>query len=968
MEPNPLSSPNTVFPPGVMLLVPSEPVLFDLRETLLEKSPAGVLLYPKIHTVKAFESSLGRELGIVRADNFSERFVLNHLAPDLWKVLGIPGEMTFERLTELSMELGSALERVKLSGLSYGEMEKIEPTALSGVLADIGRRFEAEIAPRHTRSSRRREILEALKGGREFHFLRGLETVHFMFFQRLAPFELELVKALALGFKVNLSLSVPNWATNETEMVRSGFLRISLMKDLENSGLDNLTVEYPPDVAKARLGNLILREENPDPALLHASGNLFGPPLSPEEVENAPPVGDALTMVEAPNLYMEAEAALRLIKSKVISGDKAQRMALVIPSVQNYLPQVEDVARRFGIRFRHQKGFPLETSGPALAFLDFLSLFGSNYEGSRLARILASPYFDFGLKPGAPILETLRKHGVTDDRAGGGFAENLAKAADRDAAAILRAGENLVAADRALSEAGDWESFFRVFDDILKKFHWPEGHDPGPEELTANHPRLRQASSETRVRDVAGSIALSEVYERLKIALLAEKRAPKVSKAEFAYWLEKTVGRTYVRSDADENPAGRVRLLTYRDIHGAYFDTLVMIGLNERVYPKGVVEGSFWPKSFVEGFKKTPLKRSLWNTPVDSYNEEEEVVQGALAQANQVYLFWSAKEKNNRAAKPAHFISGLAALFPEGALKPKKPEALGLQSPPKGSMAADENELRLYLLSLPEDLREKALEKSGIRLKDLVPGRSRFPRTIPDFAAPEVIENYLRQRGKTDSDGPTLTADALKTYADCPRAFWFGEILGLEPLPEEIVEFPAKDRGTILHKTLEKFLRPLVGIDVRENQELVSWERLRESFDETAREHQKSRPVGRRPVFEAVLSKSEHLLKSWHGRQDFKGDGTITAVEWEFDVDKGNAVKIGTGADAFYLRGRVDRIDVSPRGSDNPVYVAKDYKLRFRDDYKIWDGTKGQVKTTAEDDPARDGPNTSQYALFSYAM
>jgi hypothetical protein len=875
------------------------------------------------------------------------------------------------------------LDRIRISGLGFDELEKIEPLSLSKVLAAIGRDFEKKLGDFDDRPSVRRKIIKALLNDHRFDFLQGVSDLYFVFFQRLSPFETDFIKALARNIRVRLNLSFPEWLGDVNERVRAGFLRQRLLLDVEGSSLDNLSMEPYADVANLSLdipglkgGPLVLREERVPKALIYASKHLFGPDpkkwrekqkiLDPKEKYppdlddpedpggSDPLTRDAITIVEAPNIYMETEAAARIIKKLIVSGAQPHSLGLVVPDLRGFLPQIEDVGRRFGLSFHHRRGVPLEMTGPVKAFYELFYLFGSLFERKRVVRLLLSPYFDFGLDR-VPVLELIEA-GVIDDRAGSGFdSERVLKdAVDNDLSGVLNLVRRLRAIGDSLEAAPSWEDFFATLDSSLDEFSWPNLKNNAPPP-----PRGRDARAlpeerflkiqgdllEVRKRDLAAEAAFRRQYDGLKEAFLENPLAPKEpSLGEFDHWLSDAVSGAYVRNPGVDNPMGKVRLLNYYDLHGAFFDALFLLGLNEDAFPKGSSEGAFWPKKFVESFNRTSLKRSLWHNPLERYHEEEEIIQGALNQTKKAYLFYSLKDDFNKPKNPSHFISSLMALWPDGELKPKTMASLGLLSPPRGDLTAEENELRLYLLSLQDSMRDEIIKKLDLKLPNLIPREMSRPRAKENTFSPEVMEAFVNSLGKyprsddkgkaKDKTGPILDLGFFRDYDFCPRYFWHKRILRISLFPTESEEIRAYEMGTIFHDVLQKFLEPLVGkIRNKIPNDLVSRQKLEEVFQSVSDGFKENNSIGREEVFEKSLNNLKFSLLSWLERQNNFENVNIFDLEWSFGDKDDDAppLMINSSRGAFYLKGRIDRIDKL----DDGIYLIKDYKLSHKDKYKI---------------------------------
>ncbi|MDR1395442.1 MAG: PD-(D/E)XK nuclease family protein, partial [Deltaproteobacteria bacterium] len=133
---------------------------------------------------------------------------------------------------------------------------------------------------------------------------------------------------------------------------------------------------------------------------------------------------------------------------------------------------------------------------------------------------------------------------------------------------------------------------------------------------------------------------------------------------------------------------------------------------------------------------------------------------------------------------------------------------------------------------------------------------------------------------------------------------------------------------------LENFFRPFKGRPVKVPS---GWTDL-QIVIEQQKEYSRSRPAGRRPLFERSLAHLESCFRSWHRRQDFKGI-RILEIPWHFGPDlssegKGSpgqfrAAEFGSGEELFFVKGSIDRLE-EEAGGENLIVR----KFRFRDSNK----------------------------------
>ncbi|MDR1313689.1 MAG: hypothetical protein LBQ12_08325, partial [Deltaproteobacteria bacterium] len=476
-----------------LVVLPSWPALAEYRDAILEASRGGAVLHPNVTTVAVLERELSRELGGAPVDRWREAFFMDRLARKLIPALGLvkldvpdgsggevpeggpgrePGDWPGDELaSDLAGELSDGLKRIRLAGVPWDTVRRFKPEALAGKVAELGEEYESWLRARSEtdREGRRRGLLDALNGGRAFKALSGVREVRFLEFRRLSPFEADFLKALAAGREAGLSLHVPEWALNEIDRVRAGELKRRLIEDLESSGLETLELEFVDPAEPGSGGGPGPARDVPAP-LRYAAANLFGPPpKSPP-----PPPDGRLSVVKAPNPYMECENAVRLAKSLVAEGLEPRGIAVVVPALEASRPMLEDCARRLGVPLSFPGGEPLDRTGPASAVLDLLSLFGSVWERRRVARVLLNPYFSFGFS--ANPLAAIRESGVADDRAEAGFGGRPGRWGEGNPMReVLERVERLRRLESELGDAaasGGWKAFSEIFMKALEEFGW----------------------------------------------------------------------------------------------------------------------------------------------------------------------------------------------------------------------------------------------------------------------------------------------------------------------------------------------------------------------------------------------------------------------------------------------------------------------------------------------------------------
>jgi ATP-dependent helicase/nuclease subunit B len=195
--------------------------------------------------------------------------------------------------------------------------------------------------------------------------------------------------------------------------------------------------------------------------------------------------------------------------------------------------------------------------------------------------------------------------------------------------------------------------------------------------------------------------------------------------------------------------------------------------------------------------------------------------------------------------------------------------------------------------------------------------------------------------------GQVLSATKLETYAACPFNYFLAEILGLRPLPspEEIRRIQPLERGTIVHEILfrfyeaasEKYPGPLR----RENLENY-WKILEETAWSSFAAAETKGWTGYPLLWEIDRQSLLEDLRAFLEKEAQAEEGMIPSLfEVRFGHGSRRSPKGGAGESislalkdgaAFFLRGRMDRVDFSPARDSLRVIDYKTGKLSGEED------------------------------------
>jgi len=186
-----------------------------------------------------------------------------------------------------------------------------------------------------------------------------------------------------------------------------------------------------------------------------------------------------------------------------------------------------------------------------------------------------------------------------------------------------------------------------------------------------------------------------------------------------------------------------------------------------------------------------------------------------------------------------------------------------------------------------------------------------------------------------------ISATTLEEYALCPFRFFMHRVLGIEPIeePEEALELSPKDRGSLYHAVLERFMRA-----AKAEGRLPLGQEDRAALFEIA---EKVAHSGRWPIaaYRGAIDLTVRTLRSdlglWLGRELEEGDEFIPAYfEARFggglrqqddpDLSTEEGVPFEAGGASLLFSGKIDRVDVSPYGRRARVLDYKTGKAPAR--------------------------------------
>ncbi|MEW6262941.1 MAG: PD-(D/E)XK nuclease family protein [Thermodesulfobacteriota bacterium] len=934
----------TFFPPGQVWILPSGLAVRQARADLLERTVDGVILAPRVYSFKGLEAALSEEIGgtgPIVSELGQTFFLSNWLKTNstLFRSAWGSSDLSDWSRPGLVDRIREILTQLRTGGMTSGGLKRITTgvidQAKSDFLTKVLSDYDLFLNQRGLtdRAGVRRNILEALSRSRQPALFREVDEVSLRGFHRLTPWQIELTQALArTGVRVVLRLAGPPWllkADPDHDLTDNPFLETHrLLRAFESTGdnLPNFDLTY-----------VALHSRTGEDFWLDGIFRPVTADLGPLSIR--PPAG--LEIISCPGRYAEVEEIGRRITVLLEQGTPPENIAVAMRDLGTYGQLVEDVFRRFRLPLFLRRGAPLVVQTPVRTLLALLNLARSHWERDLLLDLLACPILDLGLTiPWVRAAQLSAQAGVTDDRAGGGWLDNLSRLAkfhpehESDIAAILSTLDRLKKITAPLARERSWSDFLAEIRSVLAEFRIEE--------------KIREAPLSNRIREAAAWSGLENCLAELEQAVRENGANPEPLPP---HCLEKMLKHALAGRNVGAGAGGGgIMVLNIFDLHGLEFEHLFLAGMNEGEYPRPQPDGLFLDDAEIRGLNRA-AGRAILTTVASEYRLEGLTFYYALASTGRrITLSYSRQDEEGRLCLNSSFLDELIRLWPAEVVKVKE---VPFRVSPLLEEALTWQELtgRLALAGLGRDSAEDRLAQEVLAaLNDHQPLKKRWlslaeraglekrrrEETGPfsGLVGPEILKPWLKQLAGPEG-APLISPTFLQTYAECPFLFWAKHVLGLAPTEQPEDEMPRRDEGRLLHEILKRFLEvcrtekmlPLTG----RTREL---ELLREISRKTLTEAEAGQPVGRRPLWRAKCRNIGRKLERWLANEAARRDDFVPACfEWSFGPGQQAPpleVLLLSG-ERLLFRGRVDRVDLTGEKARVLDYKDSSNRAKYRD-------------------------------------
>ena len=376
---------------------------------------------------------------------------------------------------------------------------------------------------------------------------------------------------------------------------------------------------------------------------------------------------------------------------------------------------------------------------------------------------------------------------------------------------------------------------------------------------------------------------------------------------------------------------------------GMNFDAIWMVGMIEGAVPPALPPDPLLPEAdWLSAGGPSRLKKHI-------AQERRDYLSAVDSAPRRVLSYPAAGATSNRKAYPSRWLLEQASALENAPIRSSDLSRLA-DRPWLTIDASPEHALSRVPESSLADLHDYTLQRllhwkrSGKRLgghpfvKDgalgralLLGGRQDLPRLTEFDGNLSLVAQTARFSRSLDTS--PISPTRLESWARCPFSYFLGHVLRLSALdtPEETVTISALDRGGLMHKILERFIKesdiPPPGQDwTPEDRARLTLIAHRE-FDRV-----ESRGVTGKPILwdldkEELLSDLDTFLEEDSNLRQEHGS---TSIEVELNFGSaGNTPTVTDAESPLRFRGQIDRIDLT---ADGRSVLVIDYKTG-RPDY-----------------------------------
>lgn len=354
-----------------------------------------------------------------------------------------------------------------------------------------------------------------------------------------------------------------------------------------------------------------------------------------------------------------------------------------------------------------------------------------------------------------------------------------------------------------------------------------------------------------------------------------------------------------------ENQEG-IAVLSAVNLEGSTFRQVYVLGLREHEFP--LLKHENWIYNDSERADLAALGIGLPSS-ADGYREDIRFFADACAVASDrlVLTFFTDDEQG---ASP--YISEVQSLFTDLKIQVKEPERES-----GASLSCRELELALAREGQADFLRQLAegVTEAGCSERKRINNETGWNGNLEN---PELLRQVERQIGDR------FSASKLETYRGCPFRFLVSYVWQQQPAEEVEEDLDPAQRGSLLHKVLEKFINHHLGETLQASQKTELQAELGRVFSETWHEFAEQGLLYAGDFWHHDKEQQRLILQQWLRKEIVYSETESfrpVCTEMEFGRGSAGLMPMEISGRHIFLNGKIDRIDRA-----GTTFYITDYK------------------------------------------
>ncbi len=903
-----------------LIIVPDQYTL-EAEQRLFKESGAKALMDIEIISMSRLGVRLLNELGGAKRafiDKYGRHMVLDSVmreARDSLTVFrGMEGKGSF---LEMINNFISEMKRHNAGERELSEMisKTEEDSYLSKKLADlrlIYTEYEKRIAGKYTDSEDYIDLF--LSKIRDSELIKG-NTIWIYGFDSFAPKALSVIgELIAYAGEVNVCLTC-----SDEKSERDG--DIFLLTEAVKENLIGQAESRGIFCEVKRIPN-IYREKKTSGAIEHLERELYAIPSAAYEGYT-----DEISLVEAANLYSEAEDAAAYVLSLIRDeGYRARDIRVICNDSEVLAPIMVRIFREYGLELFSDMERSIEASPAVRYIISLLETVITRYSRGSIFGIMKSGMTGLSAGEAMELENYALKYRINGSMWKKPFTKGSFEYSEEELARLDEIRAKLTAhveSFEKLMRAETTGDFISGLYDFLNA-------DAGiPEKLNAlKEAQLAEGREDLAVETAQIWQAVIRILEQIYEITSGESFEPRAFLRLFQKGIsEIRIGM--IPPTADSLVMGNMQRTRVGNLRA-----LVVVGANEGIIPMGAPNQGIFDEDEKLMFKAQGVELCKLDSVMLS-EEKLGIYRILTSPKEKLYVSFSRGDAEGKAIKPSAIFLKLREIFPNASLrrdivsagdysKLVNSETAGLRHITECIRRAAEGE------ELPAEVRSGISwlrnEKSDV-LKMIASGVS-FTNDAEELGAARAAMLY----GRGEREALKLSPSGIEKFSRCPFSYYVG--YGLKPDERRVFEVSHREIGDIYHSCIMEITNRLTPSEGALTDPASPWitvteDELKNMIDEELKKESASYRDGLLNAGNEESYRTERIksacFKAAKALVEQVRAGRILSSRYEEAFGRGRsipAIEIETDSGKVCIEGKIDRVDIL---EDNRVKII-DYK------------------------------------------